>query len=185
MFIHFWEKKRERVEEGQRGRQRIAESLMRDSDPWTMRSWPELKPDAKPTEPSSYPQKYHFSLALQWYVFSVVKISECTFDMTAMFSSIYLIGQGKAGLGPVGPEAYVIWRTFYFFFNVFNVYLSLRERERERERERDRAWAGEGQRKRETQNLKHIPGSELSAQSPTRGSNSLAVRSWPEPKSEA
>ena len=37
------------------------------------------------------------------------------------------------------------------------------------ERERDRVWAGEGQRERETQNLKQSPGSELSAQSPTRG----------------
>ena len=39
------------------------------------------------------------------------------------------------------------------------------ERERERERER------------ETQNLKQAPGSELSAQSPTWGSNSQTVRS--------
>ena len=36
---------------------------------------------------------------------------------------------------------------------------------------------GEGQRERETQNPKQVPGSELSAQSPTRGSNSRAVRS--------
>ena len=43
------------------------------------------------------------------------------------------------------------------------------ERERERERERAR---GEGQRERETQNPKQAPGSELSAQSPTWGSNS-------------
>ena len=52
-------------------------------------------------------------------------------------------------------------------------------------RERDRAWAGEGQRERETQNLKQAPGSELSAQSPTRGSNPRTVRSWPEPKPDA
>ena len=50
-----------------------------------------------------------------------------------------------------------------FFFNFFNVYLFLRET--------DRAQAGEGQRERETQNPKQAPGSELSAQSPTRGSN--------------
>ena len=37
--------------------------------------------------------------------------------------------------------------------------------------ERDRAQAGEGQRERETQNPKQAPGSELSAQSLTRGSN--------------
>ena len=48
---------------------------------------------------------------------------------------------------------------------------------RERERERERAHIGEGQRERETQNLKQAPGSELPAQSPTRGSNSRTVRS--------
>ena len=55
----------------------------------------------------------------------------------------------------------------------------------ERERDRDRVWAGEGQREKETQNPKRAPGSELSAQSPTRGSNSHTVRSWPELKSVA
>ena len=55
---------------------------------------------------------------------------------------------------------------FSFFLSFFNVYLFLRERER------DRAQAGEGQRERETQILKWALGSELSAQSPTRGSNS-------------
>ena len=52
-------------------------------------------------------------------------------------------------------------------------------------RERDRVQAGEGQREteterereRETQNLKQAPGSELSAQSLMRGSNSQTVRS--------
>ena len=53
------------------------------------------------------------------------------------------------------------------------------------ETERDRAWTGEGQRERETQNPKQAPGSELSAQSPTWGSNSRTARSWPEPKSDA
>ena len=42
-----------------------------------------------------------------------------------------------------------------------------RERGRERERERDR----------DTQNPKQVPGSELSAQSPTWGSNPQTVRS--------
>ena len=36
---------------------------------------------------------------------------------------------------------------------------------------------GEEQRERETQNLKQAPGSELSAQSPTRGLNSRTMRS--------
>ena len=49
------------------------------------------------------------------------------------------------------------------------------EREREREREREDEW-GKG-RKRHTQNLKQAPGSELSAQSLTRGLNSRIVRS--------
>ena len=40
-----------------------------------------------------------------------------------------------------------------------------------RERERDREQVGKGQRERETQNLKQAAGSELSAQSLTRGSN--------------
>ena len=59
----------------------------------------------------------------------------------------------------------------------FNVQLFLRET--------DRAWAGEWHRERETQNPKQAPGSELSAQSLTWGSNSSTTRSWPEPKSDA
>ena len=43
--------------------------------------------------------------------------------------------------------------------------------------EKEREQAGEGKRERESQNLKQAPGSELSAQSPTRGSNSQTVRS--------
>ena len=53
------------------------------------------------------------------------------------------------------------------------------------ERERDRVQAREGQRERETQNPKQDTGSQLSAQSPTRGSNSWTARSWPEPKPDA
>ena len=41
------------------------------------------------------------------------------------------------------------------------------------------------ERERETQNPKQAPGPELSAQSPTWGSNSQTARSWPEPKSDA
>ena len=44
---------------------------------------------------------------------------------------------------------------------------------------------GEEQREREMQNLKLAAGSELSAQSPTRGSNAQTARSCPEPKLEA
>ena len=53
------------------------------------------------------------------------------------------------------------------------------KRETEHEQGRGR------ERERETQNPKRAPGSELSAQSPTRGSNSRTVRSGPEPKSDA
>ena len=52
--------------------------------------------------------------------------------------------------------------TLSLFKKMFNVYLFSRDRVRVRE----------GQRERETQNLKQAPGSELSAQGPTRGSNS-------------
>ena len=52
---------------------------------------------------------------------------------------------------------------------IFNVYLFLRETETEHE------WGRGGE--RETKNLKQAPGSELSAQSLTRGSNSQTVRS--------
>ena len=51
----------------------------------------------------------------------------------------------------------------------FNVYIFNLERERVR--------TGEVQRKRERQNLKQAPVSELSAQSPTWGANPQAVRS--------
>ena len=43
---------------------------------------------------------------------------------------------------------------------------------------------GERERETHTQNLKQAPGSELSAQSLTWGSNSRTVRSWPELKSD-
>ena len=69
-------------------------------------------------------------------------------------------------------EKYVLSSPFFF-----NVYLFLRQRETEHERGRVR--------ERETQNMKQAPGSELSAQSATRGSNSRTEKSWPEPKSAA
>ena len=59
-------------------------------------------------------------------------------------------------------------RFSFFFKNVLFIF----EREREREREGEREQTGEGQRERETQNMKQAPVSELSAQSPTRGSSS-------------
>ena len=77
------------------------------------------------------------------------------------------------GLAP--SESFVINLSLPILI-FFNVYLFGGERETERERERDREReserVGEGQRERETQNPKQAPGSELSAQSPTWGSNS-------------
>ena len=52
-----------------------------------------------------------------------------------------------------------------------------RERERERERETEPEHAQGRGRERRKQNPKQAPGSELSAQSPVRGSNSRIVRS--------
>ena len=66
-------------------------------------------------------------------------------------------------------------RVTIFFLILIFIYLYLRQT----------AQAGEGERERETQNLKQALGSELSAQSPMQGSNSWAVRSCPEPKSDA
>ena len=66
---------------------------------------------------------------------------------------------------------------------VCNVCLFFLGRERERQTACKQGRGREGE--RETQNPKQAPGSELSAQSLTRSSNSETVRSWPEPKSEA
>ena len=52
-----------------------------------------------------------------------------------------------------------------------------------RQKETEHEWGRV--RERETQNLKQAPGSDLSAQSPTRRSNSRTARPWPEPKSAA
>ena len=68
---------------------------------------------------------------------------------------------------------YICWTILELKTFFFNVYSFLR----------DRAWVGEGQRGR--QNPKQAPGSELAAQNPMRGSNSRAMRSWPEPKLDA
>ena len=77
-------------------------------------------------------------------------------------------------------HSYVLFFPFYLFF-LFkkNFFYRLFIFEREAEHEWGRV------RERETQNLKQAPGSELSAQSPTRGSNSRTTRSWPELKSAA
>ena len=65
----------------------------------------------------------------------------------------------------LGVELIKFFSLFFFFYT----YLLLIER--------DRAQVGEGQREKETQNPNQAPGSELSAQSLMRGSNSQTVRS--------
>ena len=58
---------------------------------------------------------------------------------------------------------------FLFFFTFLKIFTYFWEKERVR--------AGKEQKERETQNPKQGPGSELSAQSPMRGSNPGTVRS--------
>ena len=66
--------------------------------------------------------------------------------------------------------------VFFFFFNIL-MFIYSWERQTECEEGRGR--------ERGRQNRKQAPGSELSAQILTQGLNSRAVRSWPEPKSDA
>ena len=68
-------------------------------------------------------------------------------------------------MSPFKAMLYLLKKIF------FNVYLFLTETET------DRVRARKGQKERETQNLKQVPGSELSAQNPMQGLNSQAVRS--------
>ena len=75
---------------------------------------------------------------------------------------------------------YVCYTTKNYLFIYFNFLMFIFERERERETE---VQGGEEQRGKG--NLKQVPGSELSAQSPTQGSNSRTGRSRPEPTSDA
>ena len=77
------------------------------------------------------------------------------------------------------PGTPYLKKWFNLFKKIFLMFLFIFETER------DRARLGEGQRERETQNRKQAPGSERSAQSPMRGSNTQTVRSWPELKSYA
>ena len=67
-----------------------------------------------------------------------------------------------------------------FYLKIFNIYLFLRERETEKERES--VSRGGAEREKDIQNQKQAPGSQLSTQSPTWGSNSWTVRSCPELK---
>ena len=69
-------------------------------------------------------------------------------------------------------------KFFGFFLKIFfNIYSFLRVRQH--------VSGGQVERERKTQNPRQAPGSELSAQSPMRGSNPCTMRSWPEPKLDA
>ena len=70
---------------------------------------------------------------------------------------------------PTPPRPSCSKHSFILFYFVLTFYLFLRQGETEHEQGRVR--------ERETQNLKQAPGSELSAQSPTQGSNSRTARS--------
>ena len=63
------------------------------------------------------------------------------------------------------------WMMCFFFFFLFKC-LFIFKRVKERQ-----SISGRGQREREPQNQKQAPGSELSAQSPTRDSNPQTARS--------
>ena len=78
------------------------------------------------------------------------------------------------GIGTINPKHIQsdYGSTIPFYFKFFFQCLFIFGTERETEHERR-----EGQRDRETQNRKPAPGSEPSAQSPTRGSNSRTARS--------
>ena len=54
-FIYFRERERENLKQ-EPGSKLSAQSLMWDLNPWTMRSWPELKSDAYLTEPPRRPR---------------------------------------------------------------------------------------------------------------------------------
>ena len=74
-----------------------------------------------------------------------------------------------------GNNLYVKEHLFYFFS--FNVSFFLREGQS--------VGRGGAERTGDTESEKQAAGSELSAQSPTQGSNSWTIRSWPEVKSDA
>ena len=136
MFIYFWERQRQNASGlGQReretqnlkqapGSELSAQIPTRGSNPRAVRSWPEPKSDAQPTEPS-----------------------RCPSLMSSFKSVVHL-------------------KKIFFYVYLFFV--------------RDRARAGEEKREREAQNPKQAPESELSAQSPTRGSNPREIMTWAE-----
>ena len=80
---------------------------------------------------------------------------------------IFSVGlEGKWGDVNIFQKIPLEVNAFFFFYFSFYIYLFF---------DRDRAQWGRV-RERETQNLKQAPGSELSAQSPTQGSNSQTAR---------
>ena len=82
-----------------------------------------------------------------------------------------LINSDSMSLVFIGQRFILNFPSFKKIF--LNVYLFLRERQTDRQNMSREGTEREG----ETQNLKQVPGFELSAQSPTWGSNSQTVRS--------
>ena len=87
--------------------------------------------------------------------------------MESMWVSLLGTQQGKVDLEQQTKGLSLRSCAISSIIQVFNIYSFLR----------NRAPVGVGQREGETQNPKQAPGSELSAQSPTRGSNSRTARS--------
>ena len=123
---------------------------------------------------------FWFCYSYDWYLSTFLLLLTCSvsilFWLQDEFSVISIVSIGSLGFS---RRTNHITCKLWLFFKICLTLIYYWETER------DRAWSGEGPRDGETQNPKQAPGSELSAQSPTRGSNSQTARSWPEPKLDA
>ena len=82
--------------------------------------------------------------------------------------SSWLFTDGFTSGDPISPKRPMTLCPIFFLMFLFIF---------ERERERQSVSRGGAERERKTQNPKQAPGSQLSAQSPTRSSNSQTARS--------
>ena len=154
------------------GSELSAQSPTQGSNSWIVRSWPEPKSDTTDWATQASPDLPVVCIFF-WFFGNNQAKRKLENESTCLLKSevFHWIG--------VCSFIRSFFKCLFIYLNFFFKHLFIFETER------DRAWTGEEQRERETQNLKQAPGSELSAQSPTRGSNSRTVRSWPEPKSDA
>ena len=109
-----------------------------------------------------------FRNGLDYFLFTRHPYGILNFTLVSSLLAFLLKKEQNAFMLKGGVQNMEIFLTFIYFW----------------ERQRQNA-SGLGQREREGQNLNQAAGSELSAQSPTWGSNSQAVRSWPELKLDA